>query len=245
MNFTGGLVLAFLFIGTEALCLQVAENFAWNFKRTKESFNSINVQLGFSQTSMQQKRILSITGDFNGDGEVETLSEYYFDPITQKRIDSIPSGGDHEWIANHETMTYLTCSDTRINSLKVTPGNDWGILSLINLGDVNQDSVDDVSIVLDNADFSSISSCSIYSYCSGTWKRLFSFSIHEEAFWYPDGFDTQIFYNQIPGYLEKKGDTWTYYNYDGFWGDGNYLDEKGYPVLHALRIRKKCSCLSN
>src|SRR5687768_4718272 len=65
------------------------------------------------------KRILKTTGDFNGDGLSEWLTEYYFDTLTYQRIDSVSAEGLWSWQTYYETETWLIASDKRITPLKV------------------------------------------------------------------------------------------------------------------------------
>lgn len=188
------------------------------------------------------KRILSIEGDFNGDGTKEILREKYFDYTTRKDIQYVPDEGGIDFLMVVDAESQLVSNNDSISPLYLTSGWTWGILSLLNLGDNNDNGIDEVAVVNDAEDMSSLSSCRIYEYCYGIWKMVFLIHIHEQAFWYPDDFDTTIFYREIPGFLEKKNDRWYYYDNDDFWGEGIYLDSTGYPILHPLRIRKKCKC---
>lgn len=86
-----------------------------------------------------------------------------------------------------------------------------GLYCLINVGDLNDDSRDEIALVPDNMDFSRHSYCHIYSFCPSGWKGLFKFSVHEGVFDYTG--DRPPVFTNIPEVLEYRDNEWRFYDY--------------------------------
>ena len=162
----------------------------------------------------QEAPSLSITGDFDGDGKHDTLSQF----IT----DSIGNPVDYIIELDEQTEGYypMMLSDKygyrgaiTLNGrpADIMEGSDLFVYCLINLGNINGTKGDEIALVPSNLDFSAMSHCSIYSYCKGRWVAVFSFKVTENAFDY-DGAVAPVF-TTIPGALEKRNCKWVYMNY--------------------------------
>jgi hypothetical protein len=184
-----------------------------------------------------KKRILKIDGDFDGDGFTETLKEQFFSGLSGSAIQTIPSNAQTSWALQHDAQTTLTCSSASISSLYLGDYN-FGLVSILNLGDLNADASDEIAVVMEGANLVVMNSCAIYSYCNQTWKERLRFSIRAES-WFTD----TAFMHSIPGFLEKRNGEWFYCD-DGEFnlGSDKFMDENGDKVFVPLapEIRKRC-----
>ena len=150
---------------------------------------SFNTKQEIQALDSNQFRILEkevITGDFDGDGSIESLQEtftslidsssipkYYFE--TQEAFEK-----KQKEIYDLKPNLTLSGSNPKIKELllvknKQILGTSW----LKNEGDLNNDGNDEISVVIDWADWSSVNQCMIYTYKNETWNELLSFPIHE------------------------------------------------------------------
>lgn len=124
----------------------------------------------------------AITGDFNGDGKKEKLTEHFI-----SRIDNCESDKFYEGLKDYNQLVELTmrkkpislvtCDDKSIHSLLITSHRNLGLAYLKNEGDLNGDGTDEVSYVIDWTDWSNLNSWNIVTYKNGKWKDLYSFPI--------------------------------------------------------------------
>ncbi len=156
-----------------------------------------------------------IRGDFNGDGNEDIL---YQDNIDGKgiSIDSFPSHHEHDIDLIYEffnqqssNVTLTLLGEKGTDTLKLGIG--LGLNYLNNLGDLNGDGQEEIALVVDYCDYSSVNSCQIYSLCGNRWEELFSFGIHENAFYYDD--EDDFLEHEIPQFLEQKGNKWFFKDY--------------------------------
>ncbi|RZJ69478.1 hypothetical protein [Flavobacterium sp.] len=124
-----------------------------------------------------------IEGDFDGDGKSEKLTEHYWDTDTNKETfkfrDDLEYGDLIQWTDKRNTDAFVLSSNPEIDSLKIGNSLCFGLHLLKNDGDLNGDGNDEISLVIDHADFSSCNSWRIYTYQNGKWKELFKFDILE------------------------------------------------------------------
>jgi hypothetical protein len=124
-----------------------------------------------------------ITGDFNGDGKKDTLTEHYFSGITRKETNKFYDNADYDydWEMTHRRKPYsfISCNDPAIHKLDVAKENSFGLLYLKNEGDVDGNGTDEISLVRNNADFSSLNEYSIMTYKNNKWVTLYWFPIWE------------------------------------------------------------------
>lgn len=187
-----------------------------------------------SQDSMVHLKKLYVTGDFNGDGNMDTIHQNTISAITHQEINSFHT---REWdsIENYfykiDADVILTLANQKCDTLHLGPGG--GLYCLINIGDNNKDKKDEIAFVVDYYSFTNISSCEVYTLCNTEWTKLKSFKIHESAFDYeteniPD-------FKQIKGFLEHRKNKWFYIDYMDWF---NAETEKD-TILKPLRIKKR------
>ncbi len=126
-----------------------------------------------------------ITGDFDGDRKVDTLTEHFLDGHTHQETNKFYNGlPDYSKLVNmttrKEPICILSCHHTSIDTLTVIAGGfHFGLLYLKNEGDLNGDGTDEVSYVVNAADYSSLNTWHIVTYQNRKWKRLYQFDIWE------------------------------------------------------------------
>jgi len=157
-----------------------------------------------------------LVGDFNGDGKTEILYESLMSRKNGKQIDSVvfnnyykgaysPYDGEVDVMFELDPVLKLK-SVEGINSKKLN--HTWqvfGILEMINLGDINENLGDEIALIINWADWSSINCCQIYSYCNEKWLEVFWFEIHEGQLDYHPRKS-----HEITNTLECKKGQWLY-----------------------------------
>jgi hypothetical protein len=124
-----------------------------------------------------------ITGDFDGDGKMEQLFEHYFslrdNKETNKFYDGLNDYSDAVELAiNKDAYVFLSSDNPLIDTLRIIKGGQvFGISYLKNEGDLDGDGGDEVSYVIDWADWSNCNIWYIMTYKKGEWKELYSFDI--------------------------------------------------------------------
>jgi hypothetical protein len=126
----------------------------------------------------------AIEGDFDGDGKKEMLTEHLISLIDRKETNKyfeVEDYGDMVGLTiKKRNYSFLLSENTKIDTLRVhREGQIYGISFLKNEGDLNGDGTDEVSYVIDWADFSSMNSWNIVTYRKGSWKELYSFRISD------------------------------------------------------------------
>lgn len=161
----------------------------------------------------QETQILSITGDFDGDGKQDKISQFIVDS-TGKRVDKII---DFQFYDIFDVAKYFDKHNLHVQidlnkkSTKIDAGYSCGLLCLINIGDNNNDKKDEIAIVPDRMDYSRHNYCYIYSLCQNGWNEILSFNVHEDAFDYTG--DEPPIFTTIPGALELRNKKWYYLDY--------------------------------
>jgi hypothetical protein len=126
-----------------------------------------------------------ITGDFDGNGELDTLTERYIDPNTD--LESNKFFGDLDILVYQRNQYFPRVSFLESNTPAIdTLSNlgDLGVSWLENIGDVNGDGADEIALIHYHGDYSNINDCYIYSYIEDEWQSIYVFAIHELS--YPD-----------------------------------------------------------
>lgn len=158
---------------------------------------------------------LIITGDFDGDGKKENLIEHYISLIDNKEINNsnikeIDYSELVELTSKKQPQSFLLSSNKSIDTLKISSNPQlFGVLFLKNEGDINEDGNDEVSYVINWADFSNLNTYHIVTYKNKKWTELTSFPIWE---WQFDNI------NQNEGLIKKlnKSEIECYYQNDEF-----------------------------
>jgi len=121
-----------------------------------------------------------ITGDVDGDGVVDTLTEVYYstelDREVPKYVQDMPYDSLVERAYDFGALVILQRSGGKVDTLDAR-GHGFGLALLVNEGDLDGDGGDEIGYVLDNADWSNTN-----TYRVATWKKegirvLFTFPI--------------------------------------------------------------------
>jgi hypothetical protein len=158
---------------------------------------------------------LFVTGDFDGDGRGDTIFQHTFSRMTRTEIDNSADPSQNEWdvvvkwFFDRDADVYLTLHKNDHDTLRLGPAQ--GLYCLINIGDINADGKDEIALVIDHLDFSSVNSCLIYSLCNNKWTLLKQFDVHEDAFNFTS--EEVPSFDRIKNYLEKQNGKWVYNDY--------------------------------
>lgn len=162
---------------------------------TKISFNTRQATQTPDSNQFQILEKEVIIGDFDGDGIEDSLQEtfislidsanipkYYFE--TQEAFEK----KQREIYGLKPNLT-LSSSNPKIKELLLSQhkqilGTSW----LQNEGDLNNDGNDEISVVIDWADWSSVNFCLIYTYKNEKWIELLKFEIRDWEF-FEDNFN--------------------------------------------------------
>lgn len=158
---------------------------------------------------------LSVTGDFDGNGVMDTLRQHCISTVTGREIDSFPYSAQdsmENYFRNLESSVFLSSRTIDTLGSIAYSGGALGLYCLINMGNVDHHKGDELALVIDYADWSNLNSCKIYSHTGNGWKQTGQFGIYEGAFEYMPG-DTPV-RDYIPGFLEKKNGKWYYKDYE-------------------------------
>ena len=202
---------------------------------------SVNQPLSEFETSTDEIKLrklekLFVVGDFNGSGVIDTVFQHNYSKLLKAEIDSsaCPFQNDWEtvicWFINQDANVYLVLNNNETDTLHL--GLAQGLYCLVNIGDINSDGKDEIALVIDYLDWSSVNSCQIYTLCDNKWTLLQQFAIHEMAFDFV-GEQSPVF-SDIKGYLEKHSGTWLYLDYL------EYMNVETDSVKMKPLILKKC-----
>ena len=139
-----------------------------------------------SLDSVEKKEVYGyrfvITGDFDGDGKKEQLFEHYYsqrdNKETNKYDDRLDDYDEMVRIAiAKDVYVFLSSDNSKIDTLRITKGGQvFGISYLKNEGDLDGD---EVSYVVDWADWSNLNIWNIMTYKNGKWQALYAFPISD------------------------------------------------------------------
>jgi hypothetical protein len=124
-----------------------------------------------------------IEGDFDGDGKKEKLIEHYFSKIdnqeSPKYYENMPEYGDFVFLVSEKKPFSFALSDNpKIDTLIISDNPQLlGLAFMKNEGDLNGDGTDEISFVVNWADWSNLNTCEIYTYQDKKWKSIYSFPI--------------------------------------------------------------------
>lgn len=125
-----------------------------------------------------------ITGDFDGDGKMEVLTEHFISGIDHQETNKFYENGDYDTLvtlnSKKKPISFLTCNNKRIKNLDIeNSGSSIGLSYIKNEGDLDGDGGDEVSYVVDYADWSNHNYCIVETYKRNKWKVLYSFEIRD------------------------------------------------------------------
>lgn len=179
---------------------------------------------------------LFVVGDFKGKGKQDTIFQHNFSRRTKSEMKYAADPFQNDWATvvkwfyDQDADLFLSINRDNQNALHL--GTAQGLYCLFNIGDNNADGKDEIALVIDYLDFSSVNTCKIYSLCKDKWILLKQFKIHEDAFNYES--DKTPIFNNIKGYLEKQNDKWVYKDYL----EENYPQEKQVDKMKILRVEQ-------
>ena len=77
-------------------------------------------------------------------------------------------------------FSFVIADNTKIDTLRISKAEQLlGLYFLKNEGDLNGDGNDEVSYIINAADWSACNTCHIVSYKKGKWNEIFSFAIRD------------------------------------------------------------------
>lgn len=148
--------------------------------RNKKSLDSKHSQTDVSETSFTDR--LMISGDFDGDGKIDTLTESFISSINGKETNKY---ADLEY-DSLVTLTILKKPISRLISKNLRPliiDKDnfqlFGLAFLKNEGDIDNNGTDEIGFVIDWADWSNVNSYRIYTYKNNNWTEMLNFEIRD------------------------------------------------------------------
>lgn len=149
--------------------------------QTSEKDSTTNL----SESFLPDSTLLSITGDWNGDGIEERLTECYFSKRLNKSViapcfsDTIEDFMDMVGEAvKLDPRVYLISENNKLDTLIVSNYEyyqTFGIAYLKNMGDMDGDRCEELGYVEHLAQMSSLTTFHIAKYKNNKWTELFSF----------------------------------------------------------------------
>lgn len=123
-----------------------------------------------------------INGDFDGNGKEENLIEHYFSYSENREANKFISDVDYDSLVvlarKKKPFSYVVSDDTSIDTLKISKNDQlFGLAFLKNEGDLNGDGGDEVSYVVNWADWSNCNTWHIMTYKNRRWIEIYSFPI--------------------------------------------------------------------
>ena len=124
-----------------------------------------------------------IKGDFNGDGKNEKLIEHYFSGLdhkeTNKFYDDLPEYDQLVALTiKKDPYSFVTSDNKSIDTLHISSnGQLLGLSYFKNEGDLNGDGTDEVSYVVNWADWSNLNTWHLMTFKNRKWQELYSFPI--------------------------------------------------------------------
>jgi hypothetical protein len=166
-----------------------------NIDTIKRYQDSILEERAADSIELHAKKIVGyrfrIHGNFDGSGKQVSLTEHYFSRRDKKETNKFYEGleGDldaYELLVTlairKDPVSYLESDDSKIPRFDLPESNTGQLLGLSmfrNEGDLNGDGNDEISFVMNWADWSSVNSCYIASLINGKWHILYSFNIRD------------------------------------------------------------------
>ena len=126
-----------------------------------------------------------ISGDFDGDGREDTLTEHYISSLdgreTNKFYDNLEDYGQQVALTVHkQPVSFVTSNSKSIDTLLISRDFQLlGLLYLKNEGDLDGDGADELSYVVNWAAWSSVNTWYLMSYKNHKWVELYSFTIRD------------------------------------------------------------------
>jgi hypothetical protein len=124
-----------------------------------------------------------LSGDFDGDGKKEKLIEHFYSGLDNKETNKFyDSLSDYDQLValtvKKEPFSFVSSDNNLIDTLHISSdGQLLGLSYLKNEGDLNGDGTDEVSYVVNWADWSNLNTWHLVTYKNKKWTELYSFPI--------------------------------------------------------------------
>ena len=124
-----------------------------------------------------------ISGDFDGDGKKEKFIEHFVSGLDNKETNKFYEGlTDYDQLValtiKKEPYSFVVSDNKLIDTLHISSGGQLlGLSYLKNEGDIDGDGGDEISYVVNWADWSNMNTWHLMSYKNGKWVELYSFDI--------------------------------------------------------------------
>lgn len=123
-----------------------------------------------------------ISGDFDGDGKQENLIEHFFSGIDNKETNKFYENLEYDDLVDltmkKNPYSFVLSDDKKIDTLHISSSAQlFGLSYLKNEGDLNDDGTDEVSYVVNWADWSNLNKWYLMTYKDKKWQELYSFNI--------------------------------------------------------------------
>lgn len=127
---------------------------------------------------------VSVTGDFNGDNQADTLTTSLTSRITNKPI-LVDTLMDYDSLiaVTVRQRPLLQLQANQLPPLLLNEGNDHvlGLDYLANIGNIDQYPGDEIAVIINAADWSSINACRVFGFRDKKWHAVKTISIREET----------------------------------------------------------------
>jgi hypothetical protein len=144
-------------------------------------------------------------GDFDGDGHPDTLTEHFFSGIDHRETNKYFKNVDYDQQVRlndqRNPFCFVSSSNGKIDTLPVSGGPLFGLSWLKNEGDLNGDGTDEVSYVINLADWSNLNHCTLVTYRHHRWEELYRFAIWDSQL--PDPSATGKPVTAVPELIRK------------------------------------------
>jgi hypothetical protein len=155
------------------------------------SINATNPSIKKTMETKQSERLI-LTGDFDGNGTIDTVYESYISSLTGQETNK--NFATEDWVEEIE-LTIKNKPICRIYS-SIHPSDTFvltnehqqkGVAYFENLGDLNNDKGDEIGYMIDWADFSNLNTFHVKSFKNKKgWIELFSFTVNEAISFEPE-----------------------------------------------------------
>jgi hypothetical protein len=152
-------------------------------EKTKQPFLNTEQQSKLTPSNACYK--LSVNGDFNGDNVSDTLYESLINSVTKECLFGY-FNGHIEYDEQVDSLIklypycYLFSNSSKIDTLIVSNHKQqFGLSRLKNEGDLDDNGTDELSYIINYADWSNVNTFHLVTYSNGNWTKMISFSIRD------------------------------------------------------------------
>ena len=141
---------------------------------TEEEIDTFQQKISYPNWLAASEGGLRVQGDFDGDGNTELLTETIYDQVQHSTMPAIPIGLNYELYGNCITLLYD--SNSQLAPL-VLENAKWGLLILINEGNIDGINGDELGILL-RWPQSCWHGYYLYGYQNGEWRQQTQASVN-------------------------------------------------------------------